>query len=354
MNEHVYWKEGGLYVLDQRLLPFKETYIRCSTLKQVVAAINDMAVRGAPLIGIVAAYGMVVGMQELLALRGRLKGKDVERICRKLKETRPTAVNLFWALRRMKGTYQEYKDDQEELISSMLQTAIAIHTEDVENNRILSRYGSELIDDGDTILTHCNAGGLATGGYGTALGIIRAAFESGKEIRVIATETRPYFQGARLTAWELKDQGIDVTLVPDNHAGLLCEQGIVDKVIVGADRIARNGDVANKIGTYMVALAAHDNQIPFYVAAPLSSFDESIKNGDEITIEERDGREVKYIHGRLITRKDIEAKYYGFDVTPARLITYIITENGVIERPFGRYIKMLFPTVRREHHNDSH
>ena len=179
--------------------------------------------------------------------------------------------------------------------------AIDMHVEDVENNRRLSHYGAELIDDGDTILTHCNAGALATGGYGTALGVIRAAWEAGKSIQVIATETRPYFQGARLTVWELREQGIDVTLVPDNHAGLLCQQGIVDRVIVGADRVARNGDVANKIGTYMIALAAHDNEVPFYVAAPLSSFDESIRSGEEISIEERDGREVKYVNGRLIT-----------------------------------------------------
>ncbi len=353
MNDHIYWKDGSLHVLDQRLLPFKQVYLKCGTLKEVAVAVRDMAVRGAPLIGIVAAYGIVIGMQELLESRGRFTEKDVERMCRRLKETRPTAVNLFWALRRMRETYREYKDE-EDVVSPMLQTAIAIHAEDAENNRILSRYGAELIDDGDTILTHCNAGALATGGYGTALGIIRAAVESGKSIQVIATETRPYFQGARLTVWELKEQGIDVTLVPDNHAGLLCEQGIVDKVIVGADRIARNGDVANKIGTYMLALAAHDNGVPFYVAAPLSTFDETIKNGDEISIEERDGREVKYINGRLITRKDVEAKYFGFDVTPARLITYIVTENGIIEKPFGKYIKMLFPSGRREHHNGTH
>jgi methylthioribose-1-phosphate isomerase len=353
MTDHVYWKEGSLYVLDQRLLPFKQRHIKCTTLKDVTKAIREMAVRGAPLIGIVAAYGMVVGMKEAMSGHRRPKEREIHRICHKLKETRPTAVNLFWALSRMKETYEEYRDD-ENVLDSMLQTALAIHTEDVENNKKLSRYGAELIDDGDVILTHCNAGALATGGYGTALGVIRAAFEAGKGIQVIATETRPYFQGARLTAWELMEQGIDVTLVPDNHAGLLCEQGIVDKVIVGADRIARNGDVANKVGTYMVALAAHDNEVPFYVAAPLSTFDETIKNGDEIAIEERDGKEVKYVHGKLITARQVEAKYYGFDITPSRLITYIITENGIIEKPFGKYIKMLFPPGKREHHNAPH
>jgi methylthioribose-1-phosphate isomerase len=353
MSDHLYWKDDALYVLDQRLLPFEETYLRCGTVKDVVKAIKDMVVRGAPLIGLVAAYGMAVGIQEIMKSRGRVKESEVERICRRLKETRPTAVNLFWALRRMRHTYNEFKG-QDGLLNAMLQAAIDMHVEDVEHNRRLSHYGAELIDDGDTILTHCNAGALATGGYGTALGIIRSAWEAGKSLRVIATETRPYFQGARLTVWELREQGIDVTLVPDNHAGLLCEQGMVDRVIVGADRVARNGDVANKIGTYMIALAAHDNEVPFYVAAPLSSFDESIKNGEEISIEERDGKEVKYVNGRLVTSADVTAKYYGFDITPARLITYIITEKGILEKPFGKYIKMLFSPGKREHHNGPH
>lgn len=353
MIEHVYWKEDALYVLDQRLLPFKEKYIRCATLKDVASAIRDMAVRGAPLIGVVAAYGMAIGVREMIETKGRLKQGDAERVCRRLKGTRPTAVNLFWALGRMRGVYDRFKG-QDNLVDAMLKAALEIHSEDAENNRRLSRYGSELIDDGDTILTHCNAGALATGGYGTALGVIRAAHEAGKRIQVVATETRPYFQGARLTAWELKELGIDVTLVPDNHAGLLLSEGVVNRVIVGADRIARNGDVANKVGTYMVALAAHDNDVPFYVAAPLSTFDETIRNGQEIDIEERDGREVKYVNGRLVTLKSVVAKYYAFDVTPARLITYIITEKGVIEKPFGKYIKMLFSGGKREHHNAPH
>lgn len=353
MTEHIYWKEDSLYVLDQRLLPFKETYLRCTNLKDVASAIRDMAVRGAPLIGVVAAYGLAIGIREIIAKRGSVRESDAERVCEKLKGTRPTAVNLFWALGKMKGIYNRFKG-QANLVEALLDAAFEIHAADKENNRKLSRYGSELIDDGDTILTHCNAGALATGGYGTALGVIRAAHEAGKRVQVVATETRPYFQGARLTVWELKELGIDVTLIPDNHAGLLLGEGVVDRVIVGADRIARNGDVANKVGTYMVALAAHDNEVPFYVAAPLSTFDESIKNGDEIDIEERDGREVKYVNGRLVTLKSVVAKYYAFDVTPARLITYIITENGIIEKPFGKYIKMLFSGGKREHHNAPH
>lgn len=353
MTDHVYWKDGSLYVLDQRLLPFKTVYLRCSTLKGVSKAIKTMAVRGAPLIGIVAAYGVVIGMQEMMTTRGRFTENGVERVCHTLKETRPTAVNLFWALAKMRKTYQRFEGDKD-LLDYMLQAALDIHASDVENNRKLSSYGAELIDDGDTILTHCNAGALATGGYGTALGVIRAAAEGGKNIRVYATETRPYFQGARLTAWELQELGIDVTVVPDNHAGLLCEQGMINRVIVGADRIARNGDVANKVGTYMVALAAHDNEVPFHVAAPLSTFDVSIKSGSEIVIEERDGKEVKYINRRLVTLGDIEARYFGFDVTPVRLISSIITERGIIAKPFGRYIKMLFTPAGNEYHNGSH
>jgi methylthioribose-1-phosphate isomerase len=353
MTEHLFWKDGALHVLDQRLLPFREAYIRCATVKDVARAIRDMAVRGAPLIGLVGAYGVVVGVQEALRSRGRVGARAVERICRRRGETRPTAVNLFWALKKMKGVYEEFRG-QDGLIDAMLQTAARMHAEDVEHNRQLSRYGAELIDDGDTILTHCNAGALATGGYGTALGVIRAAWESGKSIRVIATETRPYFQGARLTAWELKELGIHVILVPDNHAGLLCRQGLVNRVIVGADRVARNGDVANKVGTYMIALAARESEIPFYVAAPLSSFDSEIKNGDESSIEERDGEEVKCVNKRLVAPAEVEARYYAFDITPARLISYIITENGVIEKPFGKYIKMLFSPGRHEHHYGPH
>jgi methylthioribose-1-phosphate isomerase len=353
MIEHIYWKEDSLYVLDQRLLPFKEVYLKCAALRQVVSAIKDMAVRGAPLIGVVAAYGVAIGIREIIEKKGRLKESDAERVCEKLRETRPTAVNLFWALQKMRNIYYEHRG-QDDLADVMLKAAFEIHAEDRENNMRLARYGSELIDDGDTILTHCNAGALATGGYGTALGVIRAAHDAGKRIQVVSTETRPYFQGARLTVWELKQLGIEVTLIPDNHAGLLIREGVVDRIIVGADRIARNGDVANKVGTYMVALAAHDNNVPFYVAAPLSSFDETIRNGEEIDIEERDGNEVKYVNGRLITLKNVVAKYYGFDVTPARLITYIITENGVIEKPFGKYIKMLFSGSKREHHNTPH
>ncbi|MBA4391272.1 MAG: S-methyl-5-thioribose-1-phosphate isomerase [Syntrophus sp. (in: bacteria)] len=345
MTDHIYWKNGALYLLDQRALPFKKTYISCRHLKDVVDAINNMTVRGAPLLGIVAAYGVVLGIQEIIQSRKSVKNSvkdiDVTKIVKKLGDTRPTAVNLFWALQKMVEAYEKYKNDND-FLEAMLEEAISIHVDDIENNRMLSLYGAELIDDGDTILTHCNAGALATGGYGTALGVIRAAHESGKKIKVIATETRPYMQGARLTVWELMEEKIPVELVPENHVGLLCSNKGVDKVIVGADRIAKNGDTANKIGTFMLALCANQYKIPFFVAAPVSTFDKNIENGTYIAIEERDGREVKYLGSKLLTVKEAKARYYGFDITPEKFITNFITEKGIIEKPFKKYIKMLF------------
>jgi methylthioribose-1-phosphate isomerase len=345
MTEHIYWKDGSLYVLDQRVLPFRKTYVRCKNLKDIVRVIRNMTVRGAPLIGIVAAYGMAMGLYEIQETRGRLTDADVQRVCRRLKNTRPTAVNLAWALDRMSETYRKHRESMG-LMDMMIDAAIAIHAQDIENNRFLSLYGAELLQDGDTILTHCNAGALATGGYGTALGVIRSAHEAGKRIRVIATETRPYMQGARLTAWEMHEQGIDVELVPDNHVGLLCARKEIDKVVVGADRIALNGDTANKIGTYMIALCAYEHSIPFLVAAPVSTFDPAMESGSSIEIEQRDGKEVKYMQGKLLTLGTIKARYYSFDVTPARYISYFITEQGVIRKPFRTYIKKLFPDKR--------
>ncbi len=341
MTDHVYWKGGSLYVLDQRELPFKKVYVQCDGIADAAKAIENMTVRGAPLIGIVAAYGVAIGVSEVVRFKGRCSMADMNRICGRLQKTRPTAVNLVWAIERMKAAFKASEDDTD-IVDAMTEEAISIHVEDIENNRMLSLYGAELIDDGDTILTHCNAGALATGGYGTALGVIRAAHESGKKIRVIATETRPYMQGARLTVWELIQEGIAVELIPDNHVGLLSANKGFSKVIVGADRIALNGDTANKIGTSMIALCAHRYRIPFYVAAPVSTFDRHIGNGVYIPIEERDGKEVKYLQGKLLTVKDVKARYYSFDVTPAGYITSFITEKGIVERPFKKYIKMIF------------
>ncbi len=341
MTDHIYWKNGCLYLLDQRELPFKKTYVQCRTVRDVVAAINNMTVRGAPLLGIVAAYGVVLGVMEKKKAKRRVRGSDIAGITRVLGRTRPTAVNLFWALKRMTDAFERYSGD-EDTAEEMLGEAIAIHVEDIENNRMLSLYGAELIEDGDTIMTHCNAGALATGGYGTALGVIRAARESGKNIKVFSTETRPYMQGSRLTVWELMEEGIPVELIPENHAGLLFSRGAVNKVIVGADRIALNGDTANKVGTFMIALAASEYKVPFLIAAPVSTFDSSIGDGTFIDIEERSAREVKYLDDRLLTVRGAKARYYAFDITPARYITNFVTEKGIIEKPFKKYIKMLF------------
>ncbi len=287
-----------------------------------------MTVRGAPLIGIVAAYGVALGVNEIIKSKGYCTAADMNRLCQRLQKTRPTAVNLVWAIERMRAAFKASENDPN-IVDAMTEEAISIHVEDIENNRMLSLYGAELIDDGDTILTHCNAGALATGGYGTALGVIRAAHESGKKIRVIATETRPYMQGARLTVWELTQEGIAVELIPDNHVGLLSANQGFSKVIVGADRIALNGDTANKIGTYMIALCAHRHRIPFYVAAPVSTFDRHIENGVHIPIEERDGKEVKYLQGKLLTVCDVKARYYSFDL-PQPVHHRLITEKGII------------------------
>lgn len=341
MTDHIYWKNGILYLLDQRELPFKKKYVKCTALADVVTAINNMTVRGAPLLGIVAAYGLVLGVRERVKDRKSVASADIERIAKKLGDTRPTAVNLFWALEKMRDAFRRYAGDTD-LVEDLLGEALAIHVEDIENNRMLSLYGAELIESGDTILTHCNAGALATGGYGTALGVLRAAHEAGKKIKVIATETRPYMQGSRLTVWELMQEGIPVELVPENHAGLLCSNRMVTKVITGADRIALNGDTANKVGTFMISLAAREFKIPFYIAAPVSTFDASIASGREIVIEERSAREVKYLDDRLLTVKDVPARYYAFDVTPFKNISGFITEEGIIQRPFKKYISMLF------------
>ncbi|MCX7965651.1 MAG: S-methyl-5-thioribose-1-phosphate isomerase [Syntrophorhabdaceae bacterium] len=341
MIDHIYWKNDTLFLLDQRMLPFKKVYVRCNTLKDIRDAIKNMIIRGAPLIGIVAAYGFVIGIKELLKNKRALKITEVKRVSEQLLQTRPTAVNLSWAINRMENTFNKYKASHN-ILEVLLNEAINIHVEDIENNRMLSLFGAELISDGDRILTHCNAGALAMGGYGTALGVIKAACEAKKKIKVFATETRPYFQGARLTAWELYREGIDVEVVPDNHVGILCYKGLIDKVIVGADRIALNGDTANKVGTYMIALCAHKHNIPFYVAAPVSTFDPELKDGSLIPIEERNGNEVKHFKNIPITLKNIKARYYSFDVTDHRYISGFITEKGIIKRPFKKYIKMLF------------
>lgn len=334
------WADGAVRLIDQTLLPQECKVIDCTTVAQVAEAIQMLRVRGAPALGAAAGFGMALAAclspaattAELLA--------DLERARDVLAQTRPTAVNLFGALERMMrcGQAQAYRT-AEELRAVLLAEAQAIAREDEEANRTLGRYGAALIPDGARILTHCNAGALATAGYGTALGVVRAAVEAGKRVQVYADETRPLLQGARLTAWEMVQENIPVTVITDNMAGYLMQQGRIDVVIVGADRIAANGDVANKIGTYSVAVLAHYHSVPFYVAAPLSTVDFSRPSGTEIPIEERSPGEVLSFHGVRIAPEGAQAYNPAFDVTPHSLITAIITERGVIHPPYAEGLR---------------
>lgn len=327
------WKDGFVRILDQSRLPAEVTFVDCKDFKMVARCIKEMIIRGAPAIGIAAAMGLALGAKEIDTtdfdkFRARLTG-----IADRLASTRPTAVNLFWAIERVKDLVAENSDRSIEDIKSLIEAeAKRILEEDIASNKEIGRNGARLIEDGDAILTHCNAGALATGGYGTALGVIRAAHEEGKKIKVFADETRPILQGARLTAWELKEDGIDVTLITDSMAGYFMRHDLIDLCIVGADRIAANGDTANKIGTYTLAVLAKEHGIPLYVAAPTSTVDGSITSGNEIVIEERDPKEVTHIMGKLqIAPIDVSAANPAFDVTPARYITAIITEKGVFK-----------------------
>jgi methylthioribose-1-phosphate isomerase len=336
------WKDNTVSILDQRRLPAEEVYITCTNADAVAEAITTMAIRGAPAIGIAAAMGLALGAQGITHQDFPSFYTELHTICHTLKQTRPTAVNLHWALERMKGTCEANQNKSVATVKGLLvKEALAILEEDIEVNRRIGENGKDLIRKNDTILTHCNAGALATGGYGTALGMIRSAWGQGKEIRVIATETRPLLQGARLTAWELVRAGIPVTLIADHMAGPLMQHKEIDLVIVGADRIARNGDVANKIGTYTLAVLAKEHKIPFYVAAPLSTFDSTIETGEEIPIEERAEDEVTAMGGKRLAPEGIEVRNPAFDVTPHRYVTAIITEQGIIRPPFKRGLKQI-------------
>ena len=329
------WRNRSVIMIDQRKLPAQETYIRCRTYIQVAQAIEKMVIRGAPAIGIAAAYGLALGLMSLRVDTGRSLERDFKKVYRRLERTRPTARNLFWALERMKAAYERSRGlGLRALQKALLAEAQAIEVEDAETNRMIGVHGREVIADGATVLTHCNAGALATSAYGTALGVVRAAVGLGKKVRVFADETRPFLQGARLTCWELRRDGIPVVLITDNMAGWLMQKGEISVVIVGADRIARNGDTANKIGTYSVAVLAKENGVPFYVAAPMSTVDMKLEDGAGIPIEERKPEEVREIGGRCITAPDIEVRNPAFDVTPARYISGIITERGLFRQPF--------------------
>ncbi len=340
-------------MLDQRKLPLEIIYVELKTYKEVYDAIKDMIVRGAPAIGVSAAFGLYLGAKSLLDLPEvntyeTFKNKFFD-IAGFMFSARPTAVNLGWAIDRIKGLVEtERKNidknnlDLREIVRLIRAEVLKVYDEDIEINKNMGRYGAALLKDGFNVLTHCNAGALATAGYGTALGVIRAAVSQNKKISVISDETRPFLQGARLTAWELMEDGIPVTLIADNSAGLLMRKGKVDAVIVGADRIASNGDVANKIGTYQVAVLAKENNIPFYVAAPLSTIDINLESGDEIPIEERDMEEVLTVFGKRIAPENAKALNYAFDVTPNRFISAIITEKGILYQDYKKYIADAF------------
>jgi len=335
------WRGRSIVMIDQRKLPVQEAYVRCHTYIQVAQAIEKMVIRGAPAIGIAAAYGVVLGAMALTAETGRSIDRDFEKVYNRLERTRPTARNLFWALERMRAAYERSRSQGLRAIrTALLEEAKAIELEDVETNWSIGLHGQALLRDGMTVLTHCNAGALATAEYGTALGIIRAAVAKGKRIRVYADETRPFLQGARLTVWELDKDGIPVVLITDGMAGWFMRRGEVDAVVVGADRIARNGDTANKIGTYSLAVLAKENGLPFYVAAPTSTIDASLADGGGIPIEERNPDEVREIGGRLITVPYVEVRNPAFDVTPAAYITAIVTERGVLRPPYEKSLKV--------------
>ncbi len=333
MHPTIEWKDGKVIMIDQRRLPLEEVYLECSDETAVAEAIETMVIRGAPAIGVAAAYGVALGM--LSAKPGQDLDSRLDQVIARLARTRPTARNLFWALERMKRTYMENRHlPAAEIGPRLVREAQELEREDYGMNRRIGAHGRDLIRDGDSVLTHCNAGELATAGYGTALGVIRAAFEQGKKFRVFVDETRPFLQGARLTAWELDRLGVPMTLITDNMAGWLMKNGEISLAVTGADRIARNGDAANKIGTYSVAVLARHHRLPFYVAAPLSTFDFSLRSGAEIPIEERSAREVREAGGCPVTLPHIQVRNPAFDVVPARLITAIISERGVARRPY--------------------
>jgi methylthioribose-1-phosphate isomerase len=323
--EPIRWRGDALDLLDQRLLPRDVHYVTCRDAHEVAIAIRDMIVRGAPAIGVSAAFGVALAAQ---------RNDDIDAAAAELRASRPTAVNLMWALDRMLRARDAGRD--------LTTEAESMFREDIEANKRIGRYGAELLGESVTVLTHCNAGALATAGYGTALGVIRAAVEGGKRVAVFADETRPYLQGARLTAWELKQEDIDVTLITDSMAGHFFQQGRFDAVIVGADRIAANGDTANKIGTYTVAVLANAHGVPFYVAAPLSTIDRNCPSGAGIPIEERSAAEVTSIGGVSIAPEGIGVRHPAFDVTPARLISAIITDRGVLRAPYDESIREVF------------
>ena len=348
MIKTIEWTDEGVRMLDQRLLPSEEKYLMLRSYEEVAEAIKKMVIRGAPAIGVAAAMGLALGASQSVGTSVADLEDDFDYMCQVMSETRPTAVNLFWAIERMRERFRHEKintQESEKIKASLIEEARNIFHEDLEANRALGRFGAELLADGDTVLTHCNAGALATAGdYGTALGVIRGAIDAGKRIAVIADETRPFLQGLRLTAWELAKDNIPVTVITDNMAGHVMKSGKVNAVVVGADRIAANGDAANKIGTYMVAVLAKKHNIPFYVAAPISTLDLSLKSGEQIPIEERDRKEVTHIKEHQLAPDGVGVHNPAFDVTPNDLIAAIITDKGVARAPYLTSLRQLVVT----------
>ena len=345
MVETIEWKDAGPFtrgevvMIDQRRLPREEVFVTCRTYEEVAEAIRSMVIRGAPAIGVAAAMGLALGVQQ---------DADFETVCSTLASTRPTAVNLFWAIERMRRMHGSFTAaSHRERVRAMIIEAQQIRLEDIDTCRAIGHHGAELVPDGKTVLTHCNAGALATAGYGTALGVIRAAVEAGKKIDVFADETRPFLQGARLTAWELQQDGIETTLITDNMAGHFLHSGRIGCVVVGADRIAANGDVANKVGTYSVAVLAKENGVPFYVAAPVSTFDLTLASGDLIPIEQRAASEVTHMYGVPVAPENIAVQNPAFDITPARYVTAIICERGVARAPYKESLAALVGRTAR-------
>jgi methylthioribose-1-phosphate isomerase len=344
MIQTLEWTDSGVRFIDQTKLPTEETYVSCKTYNQVADVIRNMVVRGAPAIGVAAAMGIALGVKNSKAENGGDLKHEFDQICDVLGKTRPTAVNLFWAIKRMREKFEMLRvRPVPQIKQSLIEEAQRMHAEDIAANQAMGRHGATLMPASGGVLTHCNAGALATCGYGTALGVIRAAVEQGKKIHVYADETRPFLQGSRLTAWELMKDSIPTTVISDNMAGAMMKQGKINAIVVGADRIAANGDVANKIGTYSVAVLAKEHEIPFYVAAPLSTVDFETPDGSGIPIEQRDGKEVTHIAGRQMVPDGVAVENPAFDVTPAKYVTAIVTERGIARAPYGESLRRLAP-----------
>ena len=336
------WTPEGVRFIDQTKLPTEEVYVTCRTYQEVATAIRDMIVRGAPALGVAAAMGVALGINQSTGKDEQALRRDFEQIAEVIAATRPTAVNLFWGIQRMREKFESLIGRPvDQIKSALVQEAQRMHREDIAANQAMGRYGATLMPSSGGVLTHCNAGALATCGYGTALGVIRAAIEAGKNIHVFADETRPFLQGARLTAWELVKDGIHTTVIADNMAGAMMRQGKIKAVVVGADRIAANGDVANKIGTYSVAVLAKEHGIPFYVAAPWSTVDMNTASGEQIPIEQRSRREITHHGGKQMAPDGVEVENPAFDVTPSRYVTAIVTERGIAKAPYAESLKEL-------------